>query len=194
MSCHSVSRPVICTSAHIHELVQTFPAIRYLSLPPSFSFFLPPSFPPSLPPSFPPSLSPSLPPSLVLSVVREYTQEVGPLPLSSSGRPLQDILSECPQLQFIGNRPSSIFLTLASSPAEPHPSPPPFAPPTPPPPLPRLEKTAPPQRTPSTTLSHKTGTGIYIIHPTYSSHETVSASSISLMYNSVSLLSASITL
>jgi hypothetical protein len=62
----------------------------------------------------------------LLDVVKEYTKEAGPLPLSSSGKPLQEVLAGSPQLQFVGTKPSSIFLTLASSaaPAPPSPTPP----------------------------------------------------------------------
>ena len=50
------------------------------------------------------------------SVVRELTNEVGPLPISASGRPLQEVLAGSPQLQFVGSKPSSICLTLVTSP------------------------------------------------------------------------------
>lgn len=49
------------------------------------------------------------------SVVKEYTKEVGPLPLSASGRPLQDVLSSSPRLQFVGSKPSSISLMLVNT-------------------------------------------------------------------------------
>lgn len=50
------------------------------------------------------------------SVVREYTNEVGPLPLSANGKPLQEVLSSSPRLQFVGSKPSSIYLTLVNTP------------------------------------------------------------------------------
>ena len=58
------------------------------------------------------SLSPPTP-----SVVREFTNEMGPLPISANGKPLQDVLSSSPLLQFVGSKPSSIYLTLVHSPS-----------------------------------------------------------------------------
>ena len=52
---------------------------------------------------------------LLYSVVRQFTDTVGPLPLSVSGRPLQEVLSGSPQLRFVGSKPSSIYLSLTSS-------------------------------------------------------------------------------
>ena len=48
-------------------------------------------------------------------MVREFTDTVGALPLSASGRPLQEVLSGSPQLRFVGSKPSSIYLSLTSS-------------------------------------------------------------------------------
>lgn len=52
-----------------------------------------------------------------LSVVRELTNEAGPLPLSASGKPLQEVLSSSPQLEFVGSKPSSIYLSLVTTPS-----------------------------------------------------------------------------
>ena len=49
------------------------------------------------------------------SVVKEYTNEVGPLPLSANGKPLQEVLSRSPRLQFVGSKPSSIYLMLVNT-------------------------------------------------------------------------------